>query len=220
MWQQLKKLLAAQPALPEQWQEHPLCSLPLLGVDLELTGLDPAKAGILSIGWVQATKGTIPLDSSYYKVIQCSDDLQQSPVIHGLIEEDVAKGDKVEGALEDLLGFANSHVWVFHNVGLDMAVIQNTCAKLDIPMPTITALDTLQLEVYQLRKHAEVLHHNAATLQMCRQRHNLPVAPAHNALDDAMATLELLYAQLAKYDAGGKETLGNLAHTGAVKVFE
>jgi len=56
-------------------------------------------------------------------------------------------------------------------------------------------------------------------LQVCRARYGLPAVPAHNTLDDAMATLELLFAQIQKFSPDTDKTLASLQITKAVNVF-
>ncbi|WP_438865110.1 3'-5' exonuclease [Neptunicella sp.] len=219
MWQRIKRRLFPATQLPEQWQGKPWYELPLLSVDCELTGLDYKQADILSIGWVQAQAYSIELNSSFYEVISTKNSLNQSPVIHGLTEKDIKQGKKLVPVLEQLLTYATSHIWVFHHAFLDMSVLQRVCKTLQIPWPTIVTLDTMQLARYEMKRQHQVVPPDSATLQVSRQRHELPAAPAHNALDDAMATVELLYAQMQQLDPKGELSLADFFHTGAVKVF-
>lgn len=219
VFQRLLKLLQPSLHIPEIWRSMPINQVPFLAIDLELTSLDAATSNILSIGWVTGKGSQMALQSGYYRVIKSQADLQQSPVIHGLIGEDIDKGQPVRESLQTLLDYAHSHVWVFHCSDLDMSVLMRTFAKLELPVPSILTLDTLRLALYQIHKHHGVPAPNAATLTSCRQRYNLPLAPAHNALDDAQATLELLFAQLNELDPMGHEPLSSLHATGALKVY-
>lgn len=220
MWQTLANWISPTRQLPKKYAGIPWSDLHFLAIDLELTSLDPMQADILSIGWVEGQASMIDLCSCYYKVIKSTSSLHQSPVIHGLLGEDVANGEPVKESLHTLLEYATSHIWVFHNTDLDMAVLRKVYAKLALPLPLIVTLDTLRLALYQLYKQQNVLAPNAATLTSCRQRFNLPQAPAHNALDDAQATLELLFAQMNQFDPTGKAPLSQLVHTKGIKVFQ
>jgi DNA polymerase-3 subunit epsilon len=213
------RLFSTAVDLPQQWQQMKVDELPLLAIDLELTSLDVKRAKITSIGWVAGCGHSIALDSCFYKVIKTKGDLEQSPVIHGLIAEQVAKGAPIKAVLETLVPYASSHVWVLHNASLDMGVLDNVMAVNGISCPQVITLDTLKLAVYQLKKQHAVLPPNSATLTVCRQRYNLPLAPAHNALDDAMATLQLWFAQQHDLDSQGRMRLKDLAHTRAVDMF-
>ncbi len=215
----MKKWLFPASQLPEQWQNSAFNSTPWLAIDLELTSLDVSIANILSIAWVEGQGNCISLQRNDYRVITTQADLNQSPVIHGLLAEDIAKGESVRAALQELAKFAESHVWVFHNADLDMGVLTRLFVKLGISMPKMVTVDTLRLALYLLNKQQQIPSPNAATLTSCRQRYHLPLAPAHNALDDAHATLELLFAQLNDLDPNGDEPVTSLFGTGSLKVF-
>lgn len=219
LWQQITQWFSHQQPLPDAWQGKLLQDIPVLAIDLELTSLDVNKAKIISFGWVEGQAGSIDLDSCFYDVVRASGSLEQSPVIHGLTEEHLAQGNHVKDALLRLAPMANTHVWVFHNAGLDTGVLNSAMAKNDIQLDNIVTLDTLKLAVYQLQKQHQVLPNNSATLTVCRQRLDLPAAPAHNALDDAMATLQLLFAQLIELGGMKNVRIDDLLHTQALSVI-
>jgi DNA polymerase-3 subunit epsilon len=219
MFKKLKKWFAPKPPIPEAWLAMPLADIPFLCIDLELTSLDLNDTKILSIGWVEGKGKQISLQSCYYQVISTTASLNQSPVIHGLTAEHIAQGQPLRIALEALKQFASSHVWVFHCTNLDMTVLNGVFKKLNISLPTVVTLDTLRFGLYQLTKNLRPPPPNAVVLPVCRARYNLPAVPAHNALDDAMATLELLFAQIQKFAPKNTDTLKALVVTDALQVF-
>ncbi len=216
---QLTSWLSPAGAISERWRNRRLQDTPLLAIDLELTGLDPATAEITSIGWVEGMANAIHLQGCFYRVIATARSLEQSPVIHGLVAEDIAGGERLTTVLKPLIDLADSHVWVLHNTLLDLPVILRGCAQLKYRLPPLLTIDTLRLAIYQLQKRHGSVPPKAATLAACREREGLPPAPCHNALDDAMATLELLYAQLHELDPSGNLRLRDLRHTGALKMY-
>ena len=123
-------------------------------------------------------------------MIRTSGDLAQSPVIHGLTEEALTEGMHIRDVLAELVPFAETHLWLCHNAALDLGILKRVFNDTGIVCPDIVVLDTLKVAVYQLKKHYDVLPSNSANLSVCRQRMGLPAAPAHNALDDAMATMQ------------------------------
>lgn len=205
--------------LPDAFASQALSSLPFLAVDLELTSLDVTTAKVLSIGWVAGSGQQIDLSSCFYQVIRAKGDLHQSPVIHGLTDEEIRQGEHVQNAVAALRPYIDTHVWVFHNATLDIGVLNTVATNLGIYVPTVVTLDTLKLAVYQLQKQHQVLPPNSATLSVCRDRLDLPAAPAHNALDDALATLTLWFAQQHGTDPKGELRFSDLLHTGAIHVF-
>ena len=159
------------------------------------------------------------MQSCFYQVVSTTASLNQSPVIHGLTAQDIAQGQPVRIALEELKQYASSHIWVFHCTGLDMTVLNGVFKKLNIPLPTVVTLDTLRFGLYQLTRNLRPPPPNAVVLPVCRARYNLPAVPAHNALDDAMATMELLFAQIQKFAPQNSDTLKSLLITDAIDVF-
>ncbi|MFQ3208060.1 MAG: DNA polymerase-3 subunit epsilon [Glaciecola sp.] len=213
------KLFKRQLTLPEKWKLMRIKDTPLLSIDLELTSLDTTVAKITSIGWVRGENQSIDLSSAFYTVIRASGDLKQSPVIHGLTARDLLKGEHVKSVIGQLQAFASSHVWVLHNASLDMQVLDKVANNLKIPEFKITTVDTMLLELYFLSKTQDMLKQDAVTLQSCRHRHGLPEAPNHNALDDALATLGLGFAQWYQFDKQSSALLSDLLHTKSVKVY-
>ncbi|WP_240612852.1 3'-5' exonuclease [Alteromonas flava] len=203
-------------ALPATFAAKKLVDIPFLAIDLELTSLDPNSAKVLSIGWVEGRNYCVDLASCFYQVVRTKDDLQQSPVIHGLTDEQIRQGAPVKAVVERLQSYVDSHVWVFHNANLDVGVLSTVATNLGLHVPTIVTLDTLKLAIYSLQKQHSVLPPNSATLAVCRDRLNLPAAPAHNALDDALATLTLWFAQQSQLDPKAHLTLADIQHTAGV----
>lgn len=213
------KLLKANQAVPEKWKNCALVDVPFLSIDLELTSLNTELAKITSIGWVQGKAQQVDLSTAFYTVIRASGDLAQSPVIHGLTAKDLAKGEHISAAVEQLKMLAESHIWVLHNASLDMQVITRLADSLKLPKTQITTLDTMLLEMYFLNKTQDMVKQDALTLEQCRLRHHLPSAPNHNALDDALATLTLAFSQLYQLDKANSVNVRDLLQTKAFKVF-
>ncbi|WP_158966278.1 3'-5' exonuclease [Paraglaciecola sp. L3A3] len=219
IWQKFNRWLRLQPHIPEQWQKMQLADMPFLCIDLELNSMKTADAQIVSIGWIEGKNNQIKLDSCFYQLVSTKAPLNQSPVFHGLTADDVAQGESVQTVLEKLKTYAQSHIWVFHCTNLDMTILRRVYNELGISLPTIVTVDTLTFGLYQLTRHKHPPPPNAVVLPVCRARYNLPAVPAHNALDDAMATLELLFAQIQKFSSGHPQTLENLLITKAVRVY-
>jgi DNA polymerase-3 subunit epsilon len=83
---------------------------------------------------------------------------------------------------------------VFHHAGLDIAFLKKACGRWAQVMPGFIVLDTLRIE-YRLRRRREVpVKHGDLQLSQIRGRYELPRYTAHNALNDAIATAELMLA--------------------------
>ncbi len=208
-----------KPTIAKEIGVRQLAELKFLAVDLELTSLDVNDAHITSIGWVEGSLNRINVSSSEYRVIRTRKSLGQSPVIHGLTRDIVDDGEAIEAYAKKLSSLVSNYIWVFHNAALDLKVLNRVYRKLNLSPITIVYFDTLQLALYELNKQHQVLPSNSATLSACMKRAQLPEFHAHNALDDAFATLQLCYFQLSALGAGYNTRLSDLLHTGAIKSY-
>jgi DNA polymerase-3 subunit epsilon len=216
----LSKLFNRPISLPQKWHQVAIKDIALLSLDLELTCLDPEISKVTSAGWVQGKNQQIDMSSSRYFVTRAGGDLQQSPVIHGLTEKDLAKGEHVREVINQLVPLVSDNVWVLHNASLDLGVLNRVTKALHLPKMTVITIDTMQIELYLQRKADQAIKPDSVTLENCRRRHKLPLVPCHNALDDAMATLQLLFAQLYSLSKTQQLTLNDLLHTNAVQQFD
>ncbi|BCO20500.1 3'-5' exonuclease [Alteromonas sp. KC3] len=187
-----------------------------VAIDLELTSLNPTTTAITSVGYVAGQNARLNLSSCGYCVVNTPEDLGQSPVIHGLTHDLVSQGVTLKHAMNALLPLLEGSILVFHNAALDLSALDRAFTALNLPDIEVVYVDTLKLAMYQLNKQHQVLPNNSATLGVCRQRLNLPAFPEHNALDDALATLTLLFAQLDQLGVTSGDTLNALSHTQAL----
>jgi len=156
-----------------------------LVLDCEMTGLNPDKDSILSIGWLEVSKA---------RIIYSDTAVGKSASIHGLHDNKVAGAGTIAKALSSLALQARGKVLVFHHASLDLAFLQKAAIE-SLGCPFYLAyVDTMEIE-----KHRLQLQNKTAPLQLasCRARYNLPPAYEHNALSDAQATAELFIAQCA-----------------------
>ena len=167
---------------------------PLLAVDLELTGLDKNDDHIIAMGWTQVDRGRIQVGSSQYLLISAERSVGSSAAIHELMDSEVAQGQSISAGLEALFKAARGRVWVFHHAGLDVSFLKKACGHWARVLPPFIVLDTMRIE-YRLRKRREIpVKHGDLQLGRIRGLYGLPRYTAHNALNDAFATAELMLA--------------------------
>ncbi len=212
----LKRLFKTN-LLPEKWRKLPIHDMPLLSLDLELTGLE-RDADIVSFGWVKCEQQQIQLGTACHEIVNTNADLQQSPTIHGLTNKDVAFGENLEQVMEQLLPMADTHIWVFHNAVLDCTALKRACDILSKPYPEIIHFDTLLMARYLLNKKQHPIGPKSLSLEACRKRYGLGEINAHNALADAMATAELAILQLNEFSPSGNEPMHHLLRTEALSL--
>lgn len=202
--------------LPQTMLSSSVTQLDMLALDVELTSLSLATAGITSVGWVAGKGATMSLGSAFYAPVSDVQELAQSPVIHGLTPQQLNTGKPLKQVFRLLEPLLRSHVVLCHNSALDIGILAKMASKLGLAPLTITAIDTMLLEKYLLEKRTSVLHTNALTLAQCRQRYHFSPAPQHHALDDALATYQLWLAQAHQLNCTKNTQLADLLHTGAV----
>lgn len=181
--------------LPESKTD--LRKLPVLALDLETTGGEPARDRILSFGWVGIDAQTIALATARHFLIRSDHPVNpESAVIHRITDDQAAGGQELNVVLGEFLEALSGRVLLAHHAQTEVGFIGAACRRVfgtGIAMPTV---DTLQL--------AAGRNPNAAPgmlrLEALRRQYGLPRYPVHHALSDAIACGELFLALLAADD--------------------
>jgi len=173
-----------------------------------MTGLNPARDSLLSIGWVEVHGNRLLLETAQHYLIYSQAPVGNSASIHGLQDHQLAGARTEAKALTALVRQAQGKVLVFHHANLDLAFLQKAARQvLGCPL-LLPFLDTMMIEK---RRLALQNRNDSLQLNLCRDRYGLPPALAHNALADARATAELFLAQCTQINAGNNLKLGDLA---------
>ncbi|NIB40226.1 3'-5' exonuclease [Pseudomaricurvus alkylphenolicus] len=202
------------PPLLQCWQRSALhrrnCwrQLEFLVVDTETSALNVSEGELLSIGWVVIAAGSVRLGSTRHILLKPRRSVGSSAAIHQLRDCELSAGISVESMMPELLQAAEGRVLAFHHAPMDLAFLNSISQRLYRAPLLLPWVDTLQLEKQSLERRQLPIGANALRLGSCRSRYNLPVYPAHNALMDALATAELLLAQLSH--RGEDQRLGDL----------
>jgi DNA polymerase-3 subunit epsilon len=173
-----------------------------LVADLEMSSLDARAGEILSIGWVIIKNGKIQLTSAEHHLLKAKRTVGQSATIHNLRDCELQQGENIMFVVERFLKLAAGKVLVFHHSPLDMAYLNKASMALFFSPMLLPVVDTLAIEKKKIRQLQEHVKPGELRLAECRSRYNLPAYPAHNALMDALASAELLLAQI---DHKGKD---------------
>ena len=173
-----------------------------LVIDCEMSGLDPEKCQLLSIGWVVIERGRIVNASGKHLLIHADRGTGDSSMVHGLFDSNIAGANSVATALMLLMKQVPDSILVFHHASLDIKFLQKATVETFQNPLLFSYVDTMVIEKKRLNLQGGV---GGIRLAQCRQRYGLPESAQHNALADAQATAELLLAQ-ASY-LGSQETL-------------
>lgn len=215
---QLKRLVKNSKlnALQDHYQyllsqlDSPISDIKLLALDIEMTGLDSKKDQMVSIGVIPIINAKIQPKLAQYKLIKIQGTVGQSAVIHGVLDRHLTNALPLQEVLQWLFEQCKDKVIVAHYAGLDLQFLQQSLVGAEKQSFALFAIDTLLIDKKrELRKH-QSLNTSSLRLNACRERYNLPIYNAHNALTDALACAELLLAQLSKMGGIDKVTLQQL----------
>lgn len=180
--------------LNQAWYE-----LDYLVVDTETSALKTEDGELLSIGWVTIQNGEVQIKDArhfYIKGLMSQhESVGESAAIHQIRDCELQSGIYIEEAISLFLEASQNKILVFHHAGLDLAFLNKHVKHLMGAPLLIPHVDTLLIDKQKLSRQKEVLKKQDLTLASCRTRYGLPDYPAHNALNDALSTAELLIAQ-------------------------
>ncbi|MEA1079965.1 3'-5' exonuclease [Marinobacter qingdaonensis] len=184
--------------------DAPVRDVPLVALDFETTGLDPNQHSIVSVGLVPFTLNGIQLGAGRHWIVRPRLPLHQTSIeIHGITHADIAKAPDMEDILEPMFELMRGRIPVVHYRAiergfLDVALKWRLGEGIQFPV-----LDTMAIEAH-LHPHRNPTRWQqfwgkkpvSIRLPDSRTRYGLPHYAAHNALIDAIATAELLQAQV------------------------
>ncbi len=190
-----------------------LDDLPLLAIDLETTGLNPARDRVLSVGFVPVDGRRIDLGGARHVVVRDDRGVGQSATIHGLTDDVVAAGEPLDAVVAEVLEALRGRALLAHFARIETGFLDAVCRRRwGVGLPCVV-VDTLELE---RREHANPWGPPADVgglrLFGARERRGLPQYKAHHALVDALACGELYLAQAAELAARSPRTNPTLRH--------
>lgn len=180
--------------LPDR--DLPATRLPLLAVDFETTGLDPECDELLSVGYVALDGLEINFSTAGRFVIRGASEVGQSATVHGLTDDDVARGVTLREAITATVKALRGRVMVAHFADIEENFLDRACRKLFGAGLPLLSIDTMMLQ-QRVLAHSDA-HHGSVRLWGARERYGLPAYRAHEALTDAVACAELYLAQVAE----------------------
>jgi len=183
-------------SVPFPSQETCLSDLPILSVDFETTGLNAITDKLLSVGFVDIDRRKIKLGSCYHQIINTEQRLEaDNVVIHQITDQQKSQGKSLQVVVEDLLTALAGKVMLVHYARIEKQFLKQACLELYGVSPPLMILDTLAIAKRKLDQRDIAYDPQQLRLSALRHKYDLPNHFAHNALNDAVATAELLLAQ-------------------------
>jgi DNA polymerase-3 subunit epsilon len=181
-----------------------LQDIEFVALDFETTGLDPKKNSIISIGLVPFTLKRIYCNQAKSWFINPKDKLQEdSIIIHGITHSDLKGAPDLRRILDQLLEQLAGKVVVVHYRNIERPFLDLHLRALFKEGIVFPVVDTMQIESNIQRKLAAGFLNRlrgkkpaSIRLGQSRTRYHLPTYQPHDALTDAIATAELLQAQV------------------------
>ena len=177
----------------------PFDQIPILAVDFETTGLDAVTDKLLSVGCVDLIDNQIKLASSYHQIINTKGRLKADNVtIHQITDDQKDQGQPLAEVIEQLLKRLAGKVMLVHFSRIERQFLQQACIELYGMAPPFPMIDTLVVAKKRLDKRDVAYDPSELRLSALRNKYGFPDHYAHNALNDAIATAELLLAQVSE----------------------
>jgi DNA polymerase-3 subunit epsilon len=131
----------------------------------------------------------------------------------GITDEMVSSSPRIAEVLPILLEFLGSEketVFVAHNAPFDLSFLKAAAANSEYQWPKFTVIDTARL-ARRILTRDEVVNCKLGTLA---EFFETEVSPNHSALDDALATVDVLHALIGRAAGFGISTLEELRDFG------
>jgi DNA polymerase-3 subunit epsilon len=182
----------------------PLSTVTFCVIDLETTGSAPERDAITEVGAVKVCGGECL--GTFQTLVNPGTRIPPAiTVLTGITEAMVMPAPPITSVLPSLLEFAGGAVLVGHNFRFDLAFLDAALRAAGRARLGNATVDTCALARRLLAD--EVPNHRLGTLASCLR---LDHRPTHRALDDALATTDLLHLLLERAAAYGVLGLDDL----------
>ena len=197
--------------VPIQPDATPASELRLLAIDIETTGLDPARDQMLSVGFVPVDGEEIVLSGATHRVLAADAEVGQSAVFHGITDDQLTAGTPVAEAMAETLDALAGRVLLAHFAHIEVSFLSRVCVRLFGAPLEVPVVDTLVLHDRLInRGFDDEAKAGELRLWAARERYGLPRYAAHEALTDAVACAELYLGHLAEFATLRPQTLRTL----------
>ncbi|MDX1757645.1 MAG: 3'-5' exonuclease [Marinobacter sp.] len=184
-----------------------LADLRLIVLDLETTGLNPARDEVIAIGAVAIDRHQIPLNDQFDLILRRPElDISETVLIHGIGPEALTKGHETEEALLHLLEWMNGDPILAYHAAFDKKFLEKALRQHLGYGQSHTWLDVAELmpALYPDAKPGGKGLDNWAEL------FGLACSARHHAAADALLTAELTLIALNRAHKTGINTLSEL----------
>ncbi|WP_367989941.1 3'-5' exonuclease [Vibrio sp. NTOU-M3] len=187
--------------------DTPISDVVFLAMDFETTGLDAKQDDIITIGTVPFTLNRVFLNKARHWTVRPRKKLaEESIIIHGITHNDILDAPDLSEIYEDVIGQMAGHITVVHYHRIEREFFDSALRSRINEGIEFPVVDTMFNESLVQNKLAGGLWNmlkgkkpKSVRLGASRSRYGLPPYTPHHALTDAIATAELLQAQIAHH---------------------
>ena len=199
--------------LTGHWRQATFCVL-----DLETTGMDPARDQIIAAGALIIEGGRIVLSTAWQSLAALEEGTtisRESVPVHGLVAADLTGAPPLRQLLSELLDLCSGGLVVAHmGLRFDRPFIEAACNRLGLPRPELHWLDTALLGAWFDDNPAISVPaprgQGPQRLADLVARYALPQGQAHDALGDALSAAQLFLVLATKAEAIGRPKVSDL----------
>ncbi|MDF1642001.1 exonuclease domain-containing protein [Thalassolituus oleivorans] len=192
------------------YMDQKLNDAPCLAIDIETTGLNPEQDKIVSVGLVEFDSSRVYLKTAKHWLVNPGELSDTSIVVHGITHSDVSSAPTIDSIMPELLDAMAGRLCVVHYRAMEREFFRKLGFALWSQPWLFPVIDTFALEAscltHSQRWFNRLLGKPLPSLRLpdTRIRYHLPEYENHNALVDAIATAELLQAQMQKWRLGDR----------------
>lgn len=187
--------------------DTPIRDVPLLALDFETTGLEADQHSIVSIGLVPFTLDGIQLGQCWHQVVRPRLPLHKTSVtIHGITHSEIENAPDLEDVLDPLFEHLNGRIPVVHYRNIERPFLNTALQWRLNEQLRFPVIDTMAIEAHlhpnrNPSRWQQLMGKKPISIRLAdsRLRYGLPHYASHNALIDAIATAELLQAQIVHH---------------------
>jgi DNA polymerase III subunit epsilon len=189
-------------------QDRPMAECDFVVLDTELTGLNPRRHEIISIGAVRVRNMRIAVGENFHTYVHAmKPSLKESTLIHHITSEQLDVAPGLEEVLPEFVQFCGTSVLIGHYVQLDLAFINKAAKKIlggRLQNPSLDCARLAQAHLALLNRAGvkRISIEDTFQLPKLAREYGLPLFVPHDALEDALQTAYLfvfLAAKLREY---------------------
>jgi DNA polymerase III epsilon subunit family exonuclease len=186
-------------------------------LDLETSGASPKTgSAITEIGAVKVCGGQVL--GTFKTFVNPGTPLPPFITeLTGITDEMLIDAPRIESVLPllfEFLGSDKSTVFVAHNAPFDLSFLKASAALHGYTWPNFRVIDTVKSARFVLTKD-DVANYQLGTLALYFRTE---IAPNHRALDDALATVDVLHGIIERMGTFGITTINQMLNAGSTKV--